>query len=246
MSKIFIFGCSYTKYMWPTWADILKTEIGDRVIVNAGCGLGNVAISHLMLESKLKEKWKHEDKIFVVWSSWNREDRFENRWLNRGSIFTGDEYPQWFIDNFWSIENDCMKNMSTIIFANLSMKIDYQAHMVDYDLNLAPSLNKNYEKFGYLEDNMPEKVLFDMDNNSQFNGILSYDSHPDIECHLNFANQVYINQFGKDLSNKTIDYYKNMQYNLIEKLSAHGWSKSDNMRQWEERVTFFKNALQDY
>ena len=47
--RIITFGCSWTKYLWPTWANVIS-EILEVPLVNQGyAGIGNVAILHKML-----------------------------------------------------------------------------------------------------------------------------------------------------------------------------------------------------
>jgi hypothetical protein len=42
--RAFLFGCSYTEYKWPTWANILKKDL-DIPVYNWGLsGLGNVGL----------------------------------------------------------------------------------------------------------------------------------------------------------------------------------------------------------
>ncbi len=74
-NRIFTFGCSYTSFMWPTWADIIADDL-CLPLQNWGiAGIGNVAIVSRMLECDLKNKFTDSDLILVNWSSWHREDR---------------------------------------------------------------------------------------------------------------------------------------------------------------------------
>ena len=53
--RIFTFGCSWTRYVWPTWADIIKYTDQKPEVHNWGKpGIGNVGILYRMIECDLK------------------------------------------------------------------------------------------------------------------------------------------------------------------------------------------------
>ena len=52
-NRIFTFRCSYTKWVWPTWADIIRLDTGLDVYNLGIRGLGNVGIMHRMVLSYL-------------------------------------------------------------------------------------------------------------------------------------------------------------------------------------------------
>lgn len=93
MRRLFTFGCSFTNYIWPTWADFLGTEFD--YFENWGiAGLGNVAIANRLAEAHSKHKFTKDDTIVIQWSSHIRNDyhTFEfnprgYRWKTKGSMF---------------------------------------------------------------------------------------------------------------------------------------------------------------
>ena len=224
--RLFTFGCSYTRWHWPTWADIIAHDIGCHYENWAEPGLGNVGIQHKMLECDLKNKFTEDDLVLVAWSGWTREDRYQNgNWQLRGNIATGGTYSNKFIENYWDIENDVMKNATAIIVANRCHNINYQSHIFDYNQNLnernGPSNQRKLtvdSKFDYLIKAMPNKILFDITNNTQYNGLVPYDRHPDILCQLEYVNTVY-NTIGRKLKDETVDYYTNMYDDIISTLT---------------------------
>lgn len=98
--RIFAFGCSCTKYFWPTWADIIGTEA--KQFYNYGkSGAGNLFISNSIVEANLKHKFTKNDLVLVMWSSISREDRYkDNNWITPGNIFTQGEIPMEFVYKF--------------------------------------------------------------------------------------------------------------------------------------------------
>lgn len=224
--RLFTFGCSYTRWHWPTWADIIARDIGCHYENWAQPGLGNVGIQHKMLECDLKNKFTEDDLVLVAWSGWTREDRYQNgSWQLRGNIASGNTYSNKFIETWWDIENDVMKNATAIVVTNRCHNINYQSHIFDYDQNLneltGPSNQRKSKvdfKFDYLLDAMPDKILFDKTNNTQYNGLLPYDRHPDILCQLEYVNTVY-DTIGRKLKDETVNYYTNMYDNLISTIT---------------------------
>ena len=223
--RLFTFGCSYTRWHWPSWADIIARDIGCHYENWAEPGLGNVGIQHKMLECDLKNKFTADDLVLVAWSGWTREDRYLGHWELTGNVATGASYSMKFLEKYWHLENDIMKNATAIITANRCHNINYQSHIFDYDVSLnertGPSDQRKSiidSKFDYLLDAMPDKILFDNTNNTQYNGLVPYDRHPDILCQLEYVNTVY-DTIGRKLKDETVNYYTNMYDNLISTIT---------------------------
>ena len=97
MSRLFTFGCSFTKYTWPMWSDILGLEFDH--FENWGVsGGGNVCIANRVLECHIKNNITPEDTVVVQWSTHLRNDFHtfkyppyghdkEAGWKTKGSIF---------------------------------------------------------------------------------------------------------------------------------------------------------------
>lgn len=91
MSRLFTFGCSYTSWNWPTWADLLGLDFEEHQ--NWGhAGLGNRAIAERVSECNIKNKFTSTDKVIVQWSSHLRYDwlnfNHDEPWQTKGSIFS--------------------------------------------------------------------------------------------------------------------------------------------------------------
>jgi len=96
MKRLFTFGCSFTRYGWPTWADFLGLEVD--YFENWGQhGVGNVAIANRVAECHSKNKFTKDDVVIIQWSSHIRNDFHNFRsapkgrnsmgWKTKGSIF---------------------------------------------------------------------------------------------------------------------------------------------------------------
>ena len=79
--RFFAFGCSFTNYIWPTWADIIGQDI--EYYENWGVmGAGNQFIFNSVIEANQRYNFTDTDLIMIMWSIIDREDRYiENKWL---------------------------------------------------------------------------------------------------------------------------------------------------------------------
>lgn len=119
MRRMFTYGCSYTKYYYPTWADIL---LKDRDGYNCGkIGSGNQLIANRIWETHAQKNFTKDDTIIIMWSNFFREDRYnKDGWQTKGNIF------------FWSD----------------NIQIEELPHYVYRDCNLIASTLIGLEKTG--------------------------------------------------------------------------------------------------
>lgn len=200
--RIFIFGCSFTKYKWPTWADIIGYCKNVPPIQNWGKeGIGNVAIMHKMLECDLKNKFTDRDLILVQWSTWTREDRFTTEWGDGGSVFNNPRFDKHFINKHWHWNNDIVKNSTAIISANRMFNIGFQYTFYDYQ----SSPDFGYEAKDHLTEfenlyrsNLPKIGKFPFHVNTNFEH-RCHDGHGDIKAHLHLFNTELKPRFGFEL-----------------------------------------------
>jgi DNA-binding protein Fis len=113
--RFFAFGCSFTNYIWPTWADIIGREIPYYENWGMG-GAGNQFIFNSVIECNQRYKFTQDDLVIIMWTSCSREDRYvDNNWLvaaseNREQVYGhkwmkkyGDENRGIMIRDFASI-----------------------------------------------------------------------------------------------------------------------------------------------
>lgn len=99
MKRLFAFGCSYTAYMWSTWADIIGTEFSEYQNW-AQTGAGNFYMFASIMEAHQRCKFTADDTVIVCWTNVTRDDRYVNGWRTLGNVFT-----QTLIDQKWVREN---------------------------------------------------------------------------------------------------------------------------------------------
>jgi len=116
VKRFFTFGCSFTAYIYPTWANIMKRNMPDAQFYNVGAsGGGNMFISNRITEMHRKFKFTEDDLIMVMWSTHCREDRFVMRdWKIPGNIFSQSEYPESFVKDNCDTLGYLIKDLSII------------------------------------------------------------------------------------------------------------------------------------
>lgn len=229
--RVFCFGCSWTHYKWPTWADICKYGT-DRPVYNWGLrGIGNVGILHRMIEADLQHKFTEKDLILVQWSTWTREDRFINKWEAGGSVFNNNFYDKTFVKKYWSWNNDIIKNATAIISANKIFKISYQ--FTFHPFPLEPDFGvvddrTNSKILSLYRKNLPKIPIFPQDLNTDFNNTC-IDGHADIGAHLAFFEQ-NIETLGFDISKKR------MSLLVLHDVIAHQLNKQQTFDQQDKII----------
>jgi hypothetical protein len=80
--RFFAFGCSYTSYMWPTWADIIGQDIP--IYLNWGSpAAGNHFIFNSIVEADSRYHFNKDDLVIVMWTFKEREDRYnKGMWMH--------------------------------------------------------------------------------------------------------------------------------------------------------------------
>lgn len=125
MKRLFTFGCSYTNYGWPTWADLLGLEFD--YFENWGlAGIGCRAIQERIVECHIRNQFKPGDTVIVQWSSHLRND-FHNTnnsmpdrikgWRTYGSVFNHanhDLYSNRWLDIFFNEKSFIMHSLNAI------------------------------------------------------------------------------------------------------------------------------------
>ena len=128
--RFFAFGCSFTQYYWPTWADIVSKEFKESY--NYGCnGAGNFFIYQSLIEAILRHKINKDDLVMVMFSNVTREDRFTKKrgWITPGNLYFQNEYDEKFTKNYMCDHGYLMRDLNLAtgcILALDSIGCDYK------------------------------------------------------------------------------------------------------------------------
>ena len=77
VKRLFTFGCSFTNYVRPTWADLLHNKYKSDLEVSYNFGIpasGNSCIASRVSEAHNKFNFQSGDLVAICWSSIMRED----------------------------------------------------------------------------------------------------------------------------------------------------------------------------
>ena len=166
--RLFVFGCSFTKYYWPTWADIIGQEF--EYYENWGeIGSGNLRIAHRITECVYKNQIGPNDTVFVMWSGITREDQYRN---NQWHTANPDIKEHFFSNPVIDDRADTITNLGIVALAhNLleNVKCNWWATSMnglctfESTLLTGPSLrNVEFETLDSDTENMIEN-LFDLE-----------------------------------------------------------------------------------
>jgi hypothetical protein len=215
--RLFTFGCSFTRFGWPTWADIMAWDLA---IPNQNwglSGLGNVGIFHRLVECDLKNRFTEDDLIVILWSHWHREDRYIRHWQAHGNIFQEAFYDNKFISRYWSLENDIIKNSTAIISANKMYNIAFQSNIMPllaFESNPKDLTEKEQALFEFYKQSIPDQSLFEYNTTKAFD-CYNYDDHPTVLQHLNFLrNQVYPS-LNLEIKDTTVEICNSIHEDII-------------------------------
>jgi len=154
VKRVFTFGCSFTSYSWPTWADILVEDFKNKGLegYNFGrCGAGNQFIFIKLMEANAKFKFNEDDLILICWTTMQREDRFaKNEWMTPGLIYNQNIYTELFVDawadpSFYVFRDSAIMSATNLALKQLGCKL-YQFsmhHIKQLDSNDASSRYSN-------------------------------------------------------------------------------------------------------
>ena len=253
MSRIIIFGCSFTQYGWPTWANILGYDYDTEYHNFAVPGLGNVGIMHRVLEADAKLKFTKDDKIFILWSSWSREDRVRDcNWIGTGSVFNSGnpEYNNYFIKRYWNMDNDTVKNASAIIAVNKMYKDLIVWQGTAFELGVTEAANTKRKSssrklFDLYASQLPELPYhcFERDIHVDRPFGVVQDGHPDIIQHMEILQEFIYPAIGKQLKQTTIDKFTALHNDVCNKVVVI--SKINTEKTIEIVETIYKHSYPD-
>ncbi|MAV94140.1 MAG: hypothetical protein CMA31_00460 [Euryarchaeota archaeon] len=143
--RLFTFGCSFTHYLWATWANILGYEFSDAKFYNFGkSGAGNQYIFNMLMQADAAYNFTHEDIVIVQWTNVSREDRYFHAgskalgksesqygaWSTPGNIYTQDVYDHDWMKKYFSEYGAIVRDLAFIKAAQEMLKHKTQWHFL--------------------------------------------------------------------------------------------------------------------
>lgn len=217
MQRLITFGCSFTDYAWPTWADIIALDRGMKFENWAVGGGGNQQIARRALY-RWARGLEATDLVMIAWTSITREDRFMGgRWRAEGSVFSSPTYKDRFAPYFWDWENDVINTVQARITTErlLSPWLKFQHGMTWRDSDSDPELDTPLTKF-WLEKlkplpEFPHSVV-------TWNGRTG-DGHPDPQWWLNWVENEIYPRLGWELKTSTREQVLELQHWMNQRVN---------------------------
>lgn len=117
MSRLFTFGCSFTKYGWPTWADIVAKEFDE--YQNWGMvGGGNSYIVYSLIEAIKQNSIGKDDTVGIMWTNIAREDRWLNgEWQGSGNVYSSSMYDLEWVKKYADNDGYLIRDLANVSIA---------------------------------------------------------------------------------------------------------------------------------
>lgn len=193
--RAFAFGCSFTNYVYPTWADMIFYQMPGIEGYNFGqAGAGNQFIACKIAEANARFKFTETDFVMVMYTTAFREDRYiEGKWRTYGNIYNQQYFDKNFVKNYVDtagcvIRDMAMINLSRSFVESLpcdslflrAAPIEFESRdlMDDQIMNVLSVYEDTYNNFpATLQESMfPNGWVATMEKGSPGNMFL--DSHP--------------------------------------------------------------------
>lgn len=131
-SKLVTFGCSFTDWQWPTWADWMGHYYDDHEKLAKG-GTGNRAIFHTLISYLGSKSSFENEQIVIQWTSAIREDRYDKEnnpteYRPGGNVTNNPFYDKEYIEQHYSTLQNTVETVNYIFTAKKlldSLNIEY-------------------------------------------------------------------------------------------------------------------------
>lgn len=250
MRRLFAFGCSFTDYPWPTWAEIAGLSFDE--FYNCGhCGAGNQLILGRILEADRRMQFTQDDVILVMWTSTPRLDMYNRgSWRLGGNLEHHCFYDEQWLEEYWSQDQGVYDSWKAITAAKQYLTSKGVEHKFmsafDFDFkeevyfrpNSAAEFLKDIRavmdfpsEHTWAEERFGDKDYFHFSTDNH------PDRHPSIKIHL-----AYLQEFMPHLIVSDIDRYINYWEGIVDFYSLKACKESfeqSNYHPTRRRIHWF-------
>lgn len=194
--RIWCFGCSFTRYSWPTWADLLAQHYP--VTVTAEPGWGNYRIFRELWLKDQQGLIQPDDLVMICWTSVCREDRYWlHNWHGGGNIWTNSQYDDNFIKRYADPDHFLMRDRALIW--STTRALDGVCDHTHISIGPMTLLDQYDSRHIAINESFPQQPNLFPSIHSNFYDVLwggsvptgRSDAHPTTEEHREFLNRVY-------------------------------------------------------
>lgn len=162
--RFFAFGCSFTHFYYPTWADIYSVNF-DEYQNWAMTGAGNKYIFEALIKCDVINNFTPNDTVIVQWSSHQRYDRWndeDDSWLTTGNIYNSSSYyPDDWVRQYFSMKGHIMHSLNFIHAAQELLN----SRNINWYMTSMSDLTKTFSeptfKDLWIDGKLPETTIFE-------------------------------------------------------------------------------------
>lgn len=229
MNRFFAFGCSFTKFVYPTYADLLSLNFDFYENWGRG-GSGNHFIFNSVVEANQRHRFNAQDTIIVQWTNTGREDRYVDKsWIGDGNIYSQLTYNESWVKQF-VCERGCLirdfafiKATQVLLAATgCNFKFISMVPLLKHDEWLDNNREKNHDVCSLYKDvlDLVRPSFFEIVYNNSWSTQMFHngkhrDSHPSPNEHLEYIRKVLpefdvTNLMTKFADNETNKFFNNL------------------------------------
>lgn len=237
--RLFTFGCSFTQWWMPTWANILSYDL-DIPTYNYGlCAAGNQYIFNSLMQADCFYKFNEDDLIMICWTNISREDRYkEGQWIVSGNIYSAEPlydktYIKKWADEYGYAVRDFALIKASWEFLNSKKCQFHFLKMLDFsrtnqkDPSDTKDISTLEDFYGFYIDQIEDsfyKVLWNNDLDAKIridkNIHPKYvDMHPLPSEHLSYLTSVFDHNFKDETKTKISEIEIEIKKNIVDTLN---------------------------
>lgn len=231
--RFFAFGCSYTSWHYPTWADYLAVGLNSKEYYNyARGGASNQYILYRFIEALENQKITENDYVAVMFTSHARYSFYkpDTRWTTHGDVLDNEGHPlyqemfKYLDEHFWSPEFGLYQSWHSAFIVKKLL----ETFNIKHTLLQGPVSQKQFYKritdkqlaFMYEEKfnatvNCPESLELFQGHHKNYVRVSwaegqKNDGHPTTEIHFDYFKRRF-SQYNNDTVNR---YYQEIVDNM--------------------------------
>lgn len=247
--RLFTFGCSFTDYHWPTWADILGKHFKEDYYNFGATGCCNQSVFQSLIEANQLHNFQKTDLIIVQWTESLRDQawRPDTGLSGCGSILHNHQYTIYTSEHFLKLNpvEFLKKDLDLIKAASMILNfLDVDFWMFSMN-NIDYTESKSYPKIDYLLT-MYQDVVSQLSPSFQTTvswqdskGIPAkahypnaFDNHPTPGMHLTHLNKVFPNLNLDPQILEFVDHYEKIVRSTVTDNSCIFEKKMAERMKW--------------
>lgn len=187
--KIFAYGCSFTSYNWPSYADILGIQY--EVYNKGASGSGNERIFYYLMQDIKENNISKNDIVILQWSGTERFNylKTNNCWIGDGNVTL--HHNNWIfkkIKGWYNQSYEYEKNINLILAAQAILK-QLECTCIEMSLYPLPEIDKTFLE-NDLQGTYQGTYTFTEFSWKTFSDAVYVDSHPTVLQHYDIAKRI--------------------------------------------------------